>query len=156
MNKQLTMMLAGGIFSLGVLTTASAADAKKPEDVVNYRQSVYTIIGWNFGPIGAMMKGEAPFDAAAVTRHAQYVEMMSKAAPEGFPKGTGPDVVKNTEAKPEIWTKPDEFKNKMDSFQQEAAKLTEVAKGGDEKVIKAQFGKTAETCKACHKEFRKD
>ena len=155
MNKRCAMMLAGGIFSLGVLTTASAAN-QKPEDVVEYRQSVYTIIGWNFKPIGAMVKGEVPFDAAAVARHAQYIEMMSKAAPEGFSKGTGPDVVKNTEAKPEIWTKWSEFETKMTNFQQEAAKLAETAKGGDEKAIKAQFGKTAETCKACHKEFRKE
>ena len=61
-----------------------------------------------------------------------------------------------TEAKPEIWTKSTEFDTKMKDFQQEAAKLAEVAKGGDEKAIKAQFGKTAETCKACHKEFRKE
>ena len=155
MNKQLAMILAGGILGMGLLTVAGAAD-QKPEDVVQYRQSVYTIIGWNFKPIGAMVKGEVPFDAAAVARHAQYIEMMSKAAPEGFSKGTGPDVVKDTEAKPEIWTKATEFDSKMKDFQQEAAKLTEVAKGGDEKAIKAQFGKTAETCKACHKEFRKD
>jgi cytochrome c556 len=155
MNKQLAMVVAGGILGMGLLTAAGAAD-QKPEDVVEYRQSVYTIIGWNFKPIGAMVKGEVPFDAAAVARHAQYIEMMSKAAPEGFSKGTGPDVVKDTEAKPEIWTKATEFDSKMKDFQQEAAKLTEVAKGGDEKAIKAQFGKTAETCKACHKEFRKD
>jgi cytochrome c556 len=155
MNKQWVMILAGGILGMGVLTAVNAAD-QKPEDVVKYRQSVYTIIGWNFKPIGAMVKGEVPFDAAAVARHAQYVEMMSKAAPEGFSKGTGPDVVKDTEAKPEIWTKPGDFKTKMDNFQQEATKLAEVAKGGKEADIKAQFGKTAETCKACHKEFRKD
>jgi cytochrome c556 len=140
---------------LSFLPVASAADSK-PEDAVKYRQSVYTIIGWNFKPIGAMVKGEVPFDAAAVARHAQYVEMMSKAAPEGFPKGSGPDAVKDTEAKPEIWTNWGKFETKMNDFQQEAAHLAEVAKTGDEKAIKAQFGKTAETCKACHKEFRKD
>jgi len=155
MNKQLAIAVAGGILGMGLLTAASAADPK-PQDVVEYRKSVYTIIGWNFAPIGAMIKGEVPFDAAAVARHAQYVEMMSKAAPEGFAKGTGPDVVKNTEAKPEIWTKWSEFETKMTNFQQEAAKLVEVAKGGKEADIKAQFGKTAETCKAYHKEFRKD
>ncbi len=155
MNKQLAMVVAGGMLGLGVLAAANAAD-RKPEDVVRYRQSVYAIIGWNFAPIGAMVKGEAPFDAAAVARHAQYVEMMSKAAPEGFAKGTGPDVVKSTEAKPEIWTKWSDFETKMTDFQQQAAKLTEVAKAGKEADIKAQFGKTAETCKACHKEFRKD
>ena len=155
MKKQFAIALAGGILGLSVLTAANAADAK-PEDTVKYRQSVYTIIGWNFKPIGAMMKGEAPFDAAAVARHAQYIEMLSKALPEGFTKGTGPDAVKNTEAKPEIWTKASDFDTKMKDFQQEAAKLAETAKSGDEKAIKAQFGKTAETCKACHKEFRKD
>lgn len=155
MSKQLAMVLAGGILGMGVLTAASAAEVK-PEDAVEYRQSVYTVIGWNFKPMGAMVKGEIPFDAAAVARHAQYVEMMSKAAPEGFTKGSGPDVVKNTEAKPEIWTNWSKFEAKMNDFQQEATKLAEVAKGGKEADIKAQFGKTAETCKACHKEFRKD
>ena len=148
-------VLAGGILGLSILTAANAADPK-PQDVVEYRKSVYTIIGWNFKPIGAMVKGEIPFDAAAVARHAQYIEMMSKAAPEGFTKGSGPDAVKNTEAKPEIWTNSAKFETAMTNFQKEAASLAEVAKGGDEKAIKAQFGKTAETCKACHKEFRTD
>ena len=148
-------VLAGGILGLSILTAANAADPK-PQDVVEYRKSVYTIIGWNFKPIGAMVKGEIPFDAAAVARHAQYIEMMSKAAPEGFTKGSGPDAVKNTEAKPEIWTNSAKFETAMTNFQKEAASLAEVAKGGDEKAIKVQFGKTAETCKACHKEFKKD
>lgn len=155
MKKVLGIGLASGILGLSVLTAVQAA-GPKPEEVVEYRQSVYTLIGWNFKPIGAMVKGEVPFDAAAVARHAQYVEMMSKAAPEGFSKGTGPDVVKDTEAKPEIWTKWSEFETKMNNFQQESAKLAEITKGGDEKAIKVQFGKTAETCKACHKEFRKE
>ena len=155
MNKQRVLVLASGILGASILTAVQAADPK-PQDVVDYRKAVYTVVGWNFKPIGAMMKGEIPFDAAAVARHAQYVEMMSKTAIAGFPKGSGPDAVKNTEAKPEIWAKSSEFDTKMKDFQQEAAKLSEVAKGGDEKAIKAQFGKTAETCKACHKEFRKD
>lgn len=154
MNK-LCIGLASGLLGLSVLTAASAADPK-PEDTAEYRQSVFTIIGWNFKPIGAMVKGEVPFDAAAVARHAQYVEMMSKALLEGFSKGSGPDAVKHTEAKPEIWTNWDQFNSKLNNFEQEAAKLAEVAKGGDEGAIKAQFGKTAETCKACHKEFRTD
>jgi cytochrome c556 len=154
MKKLLSIGLASSILGLGILTAVQAAE--KPEDIVKYRQSVYNIIGWNFKPIGSMMKGETPFDAAAVARHAQYVEMLSKALPEGFAKGTGPDVVKNTEAKPEIWSKSAEFDTKMKDFQQESAKLAEVSKGGDQAAIKAQFGKTAETCKACHKEFRKD
>ncbi|MBZ4193043.1 MAG: cytochrome c [Candidatus Contendobacter sp.] len=155
MDKQRALILASGILGASLLTAVHAADPK-PQDVAEYRKAVYTVVGWNFKPIGAMIKGEIPFDAAAVARHAQYVDLMSKAAPEGFAKGSGPDAVKDTEAKPEIWTNPDKFKTAMTNFQQEAAKLTEVAKAGQEADIKAQFGKTAETCKACHKEFRKD
>lgn len=153
--KKLAIGLASSIVGMSFLMAANAADPK-PQDVVEYRKAVYTIIGWNFKPIAAMVKGEVPFDAAAVARHAQYVEMMSKAAPEGFAKGSGPDVVKNTDAKLEIWTDWGKFETAMTNFQQESAKLVEVAKAGDESAIKAQFGKTAETCKACHKEFRKD
>ena len=46
MNKLLIMGLASSVLGLGLLTTVNAADPK-PEDVVKYRQSVYTVIGWN-------------------------------------------------------------------------------------------------------------
>lgn len=156
MNKKaIAMGLLSGILGISLLSTVNA-EAVKPEDVVKYRQAAYTVIGWNFKPIGAMVKGEAPFDAAAVARHAQYVELMSQALLEGFPKGSGPDAVKKTEAKAEIWSKWDKFEADMKDFHQQAAKLTEVSKGGDEALIKAQFAKTYETCKSCHKEFKKD
>lgn len=155
MNKQLALVLASGILGASILTAAQAADPK-PQDLVEYRKAVYIVADWNFKPIGAMVEGEIPFDAAAVARHAQYVALMSQSAPEGFAKGSGPDAVKGTEAKAEIWTNPDKFKTAMTNFQQESAKLVDVAKAGQEADIKAQFGKTAETCKACHKEFKKD
>ncbi len=154
-KKSIAMSLLSGILGASLFTAAQAA-GPKPEDVAKYRQAVYTVVGWNFKPIGAMVKGEIPFDAAAVARHAQYVELMSQTALEGFAKGSGPDAVKNTEAKAEIWTNWDKFETAMKNFQQESAKLTETAKGGDEAAIKAQFAKTAETCKACHKEFKRD
>ncbi|MDQ5908847.1 MAG: hypothetical protein QG599_940 [Pseudomonadota bacterium] len=155
-RKSLGIRLTGALLGASLLTMAAHAAGPKPEDAMEYRQSVFNIIGWNFKPMGAMVKGEVPFDAAAVARHAQYVDLMSKAALEGFPKGSGPDAVEDTDAKADIWTNWGKFETAMKNFQQESAKLAEVAKGGDEAVIKAQFGKTAETCKACHKEFRKD
>lgn len=155
MRKSLATVVTGGILSLALLSAVQAA-GPKPGEVAEYRQAVFNIVGWNFKPIGAMVKGEIPFDAAAVVRHAEYIAMLSQTAPEGFAKGSGPDVVKDTEAKAEIWTKPDEFNARMKEFQDESAGLLEAAKGGDEGAIKAQFAKAAETCKACHKAFRKD
>ena len=155
MNKR-GGFLGGGIGGLIFLPAVAHIPTTNRKKAPKSRQSVYTIIKWNFSPIGAMMKGEIPFDAAAVSRHAQYVEMMSKAALDGFPAGSGPDAVKDTEAKADIWTNWSQFENAMMEFQKEATQLAEVAKGGDPGAIRVQFGKTAETCKACHKKFRKD
>jgi cytochrome c556 len=42
------------------------------------------------------------------------------------------------------------------AFNKEANELAKVAESGDAAAIKAQFGKTGETCKSCHDKFRKD
>lgn len=42
------------------------------------------------------------------------------------------------------------------AFVKEANELQKVAATGDVAAIKAQFGKTGESCKACHDKFRKD
>jgi len=36
----------------------------KGEQMLKYRKAVYQAIAWNFGPMGAMAQGKAPFDAA--------------------------------------------------------------------------------------------
>ncbi len=42
------------------------------------------------------------------------------------------------------------------AFNKEANELAKVAESGDVAAIKVQFGKTGETCKACHDKFRND
>jgi cytochrome c556 len=44
----------------------------------------------------------------------------------------------------------------MKAFQEQSGQLAQIAQGGDTGQIKAQFMKTAETCKACHDDYRKD
>ena len=132
------------------LCTGAAAQVK-PEDAIKYRQGVYRVIGWNFGPMAAMVKGDRPYDAAAFARHAEIVAYMSKLPLEGFVPGSENG---ETKAKPEIWLDMDDFKAKLEKMQGEAARLAEVAKGGDFNAIKAQFGETGKACKACHDKFR--
>jgi len=38
------------------LFTGAAFAQAKPEDAIKYRQGVYRVIGWNFGPMAAMAK----------------------------------------------------------------------------------------------------
>ncbi len=142
---------------LAVLTTIFALTTNvvmaqvKPEDAIKYRKSVYTVIGWNFTPMAAMVKGEKPYDKDAFARHAAIVEQMSKLPLEGFTPGSDKG---DTKTKPEVWSKMDDFKAKMEKMQAETSKLAVLAKTGDLGVIKAQFNATGAACKGCHDDYR--
>jgi cytochrome c556 len=134
-----------GVFSTGVFAQA------KPEDVIKYRQGAYKVIGWNFGPMAAMVKGERPYDKAAFARHAEIVAFVGRLTLEGFTPGTDKG---DTKVKPEAFAKMDDFKAKMSKMNDETAKLAEVAKTGSFDDIKKQFGTTGATCKACHDDYK--
>jgi cytochrome c556 len=136
------------------LGASAPALADAAEDAIKYRQGVFQVVKWNFAPLGAMVKGDLPYDKEAFAAKAEKVASMSKMALEGFPKGS--DFGADTTAKPNIWEEWDKFKAGMEKFENEAAKLAEVSKGDDLGAIKAQFGETAKTCKSCHDHFRQE
>ena len=125
----------------------------KPENFVKQRQSALALIGWYFGPLGAVAKGEKPFNKDDAVRATSYLVPLSKMPWEGFVAGT--ENVGNTKAKPEIWSKAADFKKAADNMQTEMAKLAQLASAGDEAGFKKQFGAVGGTCKACHDDFRK-
>jgi cytochrome c556 len=126
---------------------------KKAADVVHYRQNIMSVIGWNFQPMGAMVKGKTAWDAKAFAMRAERLQFLSVQALEGFVNASNNGGVE-TDAKAEIWTDFDDFKSKLDDFIAEAKTLNETAKAGDEAMMKEQFKKTAESCKACHDKYR--
>ncbi len=138
---------------VGAVALPAAAQFQKPEDAVRYRKAAFTVMGSHFGRLGAMANGKVPFDAATAAANAELVAAMSKLPFAAFGEGTDKG---NTDAKPEVWKEADKFKAGATKMQEEAAKLQAVAKAGDLAQIKAQFGATAQTCKACHDHFRKD
>ncbi len=138
--------------AVSALLVGAASAQVKPEQAIEYRQSIYTVLGWNWKPMVAMAKGEKPYDKDAFARNAANVEFMSKLAIEGFTPGS--DKGAKTEAKPEIWAKMDDFKAKMDKMNAEATKLAAVAKTGSFDDIKKQVAATGASCKACHDDYR--
>lgn len=131
-----------------------ATAAVKPETAIHYRQSVYTMIGWNFAPLGAMVKGKTPWDANDFGRHAERIAFLAPQLLEGFPEGS--DKGASTEAKPGIWKNMGDFKSKMDDLVRQSKALADIAKGGDEAKMKEQFKQTAGTCKSCHDKYRNE
>ena len=140
-----------------VLTTllaspfAAQAQFAKVEDAVKYRKSSLSVMGTHFSRIGAVVKGEKPYDKAAVEADAAVVEMMAKLPWSAFPAGSD---TADSKAKPEIWKEQEKFKEGSEKMQAEVAKLSAAAKSGDLGMIKTAFGATGQACKACHDNYR--
>ena len=134
-------------------TGASAQSFQKPEDAIKYRQGAFRVMGAHFGALGAMANGRAPFDAAAASRHADVIALVSHLPFAGFVPGSEKG---ETRAKPEIWIEPAKFKGNAEKMQDAVGKLATAAKSGNLDTMKAAFGPAAQTCKACHDDFRKD
>jgi len=143
--------------SLGLVTsTVAYAQSMKPEDAITARRAVLRVIALNFGPLGAMAKGDIPFNAEVFkTNSARMAAVSTMPLLNYFPEDTDEDAgdVK-TRAMPEIWLDWDKFKNRLEAMQKEVAKLAKVAQSGDEGAMKAQVGATGKSCKNCHDDFR--
>jgi cytochrome c556 len=132
----------------------------KPEKAVKYRQAVMTTIAHHFGQLGAVVNGKAPFDAEQVRQNAHVLATLARLPWPAFTENT-----KNlaTHTKPEVWTKPQEFKKLADELVQKTRALEAVAQGhtgnnasADLSRLKMAFEDAAKTCKACHKAYEKE
>jgi len=130
-------------------TLPAAAQFAKPDDAIKYRQSALFIMSQHFGRLGAMANGRIPYDAAAAAANAEVVTEIAKLPWAGFGPGT-----EGGKARPEVWKEGAKFKEHQDKLIDETGKLLVAAKAGNIDALKAQFGPTAASCKACHDSFR--
>jgi cytochrome c556 len=146
MLKQLLPTAAiSGLLLIGSLPANGA------EPAVEFRESIMTLYKWYLQPMGGMVKGERPFDAAAFRKNAEdLANVASLDLTVGFPEGSDDD----TEARPDIWLDWDGFTGKFADLQSASAELARVAAGGDIEAMKQQFKATAGTCGGCHKKYR--
>jgi len=136
------------------LGLAAAAIAQKPEEVIEYRRAAMTMVGWNFSPMSAMVKGKIPFDAKEFAKRSERIAALTPQILEGFAKGS--DKGAETDAKADIWTHFDDFQAKLNDLVNESKTMSDVAKTGDEAKVKEQFKKLSGTCKACHDKYKQD
>lgn len=143
-----TTIAAGLAVALG--STFAFAQVK-PELLLKYRQGVMRAVAFQWGPLVAVAKGEAQW-SPAMAQKAVNLAALAVIAGDVFPEAS--KGIPHSEAKPEIWLKPDEFKAKLAAFRTETAKLAELAKAGNVDAIKAQVAATGKTCGGCHDDFR--
>jgi cytochrome c556 len=135
-----------------ILIAASPASAQfqKPEDAIKYRQSAFSLIGTHFGRIGAVVKGEVPYNKDDVAKNAAIIATLSTLPWQAFGAGT-----EGGKAQPGIWTEAAKFKTGSEKMQTAIAELNQAAQSGNLESIKKAFSAAGQTCKACHDDFRK-
>ena len=148
-TTRITIFVLFAVFTLG---TAYGQFAK-PEEAVKYRKSVMFLIVQHFKRMGAVVQGKAAYNKDEFSVNADAVKMLATLPWDammvpGTDKG-------DTTLSSAVFDEPDQFKKVADSFETATALLAGKAKGGDLNAIKAQFGKVAQNCKSCHKNFRK-
>jgi cytochrome c556 len=146
--------LRGSVLVVGaaVLVAACASsDTMKvgTGDPVADRQRLMKNVGANWADIQAKAKANN-FEAIAV--NADTLALNAEHIPALFPKGSLTD---KSKAKPEVWTKWDEFVKAAKNLETESVKLREAARAKNNAQVEAQlkdFGRNA--CGSCHTPFR--
>lgn len=150
--------LVASALALAILAASGltqAQQAPKPEALIKWRQSAYSLIGWNTGRIKASVEGSLNKEdviKAANTIAAISASGLDKLFPAGTEQGKG---WHDTSAKAELFKDIKRFNELTASLNKEALELASLAAGGgDQATIKTQFGKLTKTCKTCHDDFK--
>ena len=144
-------LIALAVIASGAGVVGSAQAQQKPEDVIKYRKAVMTVQAWNMRPLGLMVKGQQPYDAALFAWYAGVIQSTSFMLPDAFLPGSDKG---DTRAKPEIWKDAAKFKQVVDNFNADATKLVAATKAGTLDAVKGPFGALAKNCGGCHNDFR--
>lgn len=118
------------------------------------RHENYEKIGDAMKGITRELRGDNP-DLARIRAEAATIAGLAPQVPGWFPAGTGPDVGK-TEAKAEIWQKPEDFAAKAKAFNDAALAFNAAAQSGDLAAIRAAHADLGKSCKACHDLYREE
>lgn len=134
---------------------ATAVFAQSPGDLVEARQGFFALMGLNVGPLAAMAKGEAEYDADMAMMYAENLAALSAYNPTNlFAPGTSnADMPGETRALPAIWENPEDLGAKYAAFVDATAELVAVAADG-RAALGPALGKVGASCSACHDDYR--
>lgn len=146
--KKIRNFLALGAIALGLAFSAGAVVAQN--DPVAERRALMKAVGDAGRAPAAMLKGEQPFNLAAVQTALKAMQAAGKASPALYPDNskTGGDTV----ALPKIWENKADFNAKLAKLETDAA--SGLAKITDEASFKASYPDILRGCGDCHRDYR--
>ncbi len=155
--KLLLTALAASIISVTTLNVdaAPAKSEKHAKGVLKMRKAVFSLLGSNMGPMGAMAKGKIPMDAQVVEKNATRINQLSLMIADYMATDTSTFKL-DTDALAKIWTEQDKFAEKTQALTDASQALIKVAQSGDEDAIKKAIRGVGASCGGCHDDFKAD
>jgi cytochrome c556 len=148
MNKTFFASIAV-LFATICLPFVAQAQFAKAEDAVTYRQAAFQLMGSHFGRMQPVMKGQVPYDKAAIAANIVVLNEVSKLPWAAFGAGT-----EGGNAKAEIWLDPEDFKKAQEKMTISLKALTAASDAGNFDNLRVAYGEVGASCKACHDAFR--
>lgn len=142
--------LAATFLGVAALGLSSVAVADNSENDIKYRKAVMKSIGGHMGAMVAIVTGKVPHKGDWQA-HASAIAAQADIVPHIFPEGSD---FGETNAKPEIWDKPDDFKKALARFKSAADAMAKVAASGDMKAAPAALKTLGGACGGCHDAFQ--
>ena len=152
MKKAYKAILSLATVSALAISPLAVSHFNDQEPMQSYRQSAFTLMAMNFGPMNAMLKGEMEWDQEKFMGWAGDLEDVAELdILRGFAPGTDKGT---TRAKPEIWENMEDFESKMADLRAATEALEEAAESGYREQIAEAFAAAGGACKACHDEYK--
>lgn len=156
--KHLTRTIIG-VLAISAGATALLADGHASEkalkDALKARQSHMSLYSFNLGALGAMAKGDAPYDAAAAQAAADNLATLANMSQAGYwLPGTDSDAMEGSRSLPAIWEEGSKAQALSVAFAEAATTMQSLA-GTDLETLQGGMKALGDGCSACHEDYRK-
>jgi cytochrome c556 len=137
-----------------VITLSSVwAEETTTNDTIQNREKFMKDMGKHMKAIKKILEGK--IDAAEMSTHTSSMETLTKRLSDDlktlFPVGSD---VGETDAKPLIWNKWDEFAKIAKSAADKGAALAQANASSNKANLEAAYKDLGDVCKSCHKDYR--
>lgn len=151
LRRTLVLVLAAAALAGSPLAAQDAPPEPDLNDPVTLRMNMMSQVGAAAKLAGAMVKGEAPFDARVAESVLRTIHGVALGYGGMFGEGT--DFGHDTTAAPAIWEDREGFDEALTKFIADTRAAVQ-ASPDDLDAFRAAFQQVAGNCKACHEDFR--
>lgn len=142
--------------TLGVVSQAQAQQAsseRQAKNAITFRQSLFQLIRSNIGPLGAMAKGQIPYNEELMAKNAERMAQLAAMIPDYLELDTS-KFNAGSDAKADIWQNRDDFNAKAEALYDAAVALQSVVASKDTDAYRGAIGDLSASCKACHDDYK--